>query len=141
MKWNTIHIDYLIVGSGLIMVYMNDSSIFSDDFHNLHLLHKPSKGETKIHQQKNVNTMSNTVFKVGFLDFNFFSTTERSEECSRLQIWTVWCECWYSDYIERWETNLRCDQVWRWLVGGYTRLHYNIITTLITTPQTVLGAK
>ena len=54
------------------MVYMNDSSIFSDDFHNLHLLHKPSKGETKIHQQKNVNTMSNTVFKVGFLDFNFF---------------------------------------------------------------------
>lgn len=75
------------------MVYMNDSSIFSDDFHNLHLLHKPSKGETKIHQQKNVNTMSNTVFKVGFLDFNFFSTTERSEECSRLQIWTVCCEC------------------------------------------------
>ena len=35
IKYN---IDYLIVGSGLIMVCMNDSSIFCDDFYNLHLL-------------------------------------------------------------------------------------------------------
>ena len=33
IKYN---IDYLIVGSGLIMVCMNDSSIFCDDFYNLH---------------------------------------------------------------------------------------------------------
>ena len=34
IKYN---IDYLIVGSGLIMVCMNDSSIFCDDSYNLHL--------------------------------------------------------------------------------------------------------
>ena len=51
IKYN---IDYLIVGSGLIMVCMNDSSIFCDDFYNLHLLHKVWQGYKENQQQNNM---------------------------------------------------------------------------------------
>ena len=78
IKYN---IDYLIVGSGLIMVCMNDSSIFCDDFYNLHLLHKVWQ-EYKENQQQNnmLNTKAfNITFVLYWLDFGPTETSTEGE--------------------------------------------------------------
>ena len=107
IKYN---IDYLIVGSGLIMVCMNDSSIFCDDFYNLHLLHKVWQGYKENQQQNNMlNTKAfNITFVLYWLDFRL---TETSTEGEFSLFYSL--SPWTCRIVVLSETNLSFDQVWR----------------------------
>ena len=89
IKYN---IDYLIVGSGLIMVCMNDSSIFCDDFYNLHLLHKVWQGYKENQQQNNMlNTKAfNITFVLYWLDFVGLTGTFREDLKENLVCFILW---------------------------------------------------
>ena len=130
IKYN---IDYLIVGSGLIMVCMNDSSIFCDDFYNLHLLHKVWQGYKENQQQNNMlNTKAfNITFVLYWLDFRL---TETSTEGEFSLFYSL--SPWTCSIVALSETNLSFDQVWReWepdTLLSTAGLYYNSTTNNLT---------